>query len=129
MQIYTIPPNIRTLIKKKSKKLAGIKPFAYFYPSYDDPAADDLWQMFEGAFRSWFALDNLCEEKIEAYIGDSGSKRTGQSTAAWQFLYDKNAAERDFDKQARGAGAIVYPALSDQYAVLVQGSWKPSTQR
>ena len=69
MQIYTIPPNIRTLIKKKSKKLAGIKPFAYFYPNYDDPAADDLWQVFEGAFRSWFALDNLCEEKIEA-LGD-----------------------------------------------------------
>lgn len=266
-QLYDVALLRRKLIFEK----LGLQDF---YPNYDDPAADDLWQVFEGAFRSWFALDNLCEEKIEAlgdrayailqgyqgfspyadpstgfelsyenrfgtrplfaeckfydalmlvgfatcfvqhtyagaesigtnetfnfaifditampdddsqvsgaawnapsmeiylsalergtllhfkgasgdivfdpntytvntyttyvqwqifdgeiqhraYIGDSGSKRTGQSTAAWQFLYDKNAAERDFDEQARGAGAIVYPALSDQYAVLVQGS-------
>ena len=57
-----------------------------------------------------------------AYIGDTGSHGTGNSYAAWQYLYDRNAAESDFDRQAGESAAIQYGALTGQYAVLVQGS-------
>ena len=37
-----------------------------YHTTYDDPAMDNLWQFFKGFFGSYFALNNLCEEKIEA---------------------------------------------------------------
>jgi len=68
----------------------------------------------------WEILDGQIHHR--AYIGDTGSHRIGSSYAAWQYLYDLNTAAKDFDKQAGGGAAIQYPALTGQYAVLVQGS-------
>ena len=68
----------------------------------------------------WQIMNNQIHHR--AYIGDTGSRRIGGSYAAWQYLYDLNTAEKDFDEQAVGGAAIQYPALTDQYAVLVQGS-------
>ena len=68
----------------------------------------------------WEILDGQIHHR--AYIGDTGSRRIGNSYAAWQYLYDLNTAEKDFDEQTAGGAAIQYPALTDQYAVLVQGS-------
>ena len=68
----------------------------------------------------WQILDGHIHHR--AYIGDTGSNRIGESYAAWQYLYDKNVAEQDFDQQAGETEFIQYPAMTDQYAVLVQGS-------
>ena len=68
----------------------------------------------------WEILDGQIHHR--AYIGDTGSRRIGDSYAAWQYLYDLNTAEKDFDEQTASGTAIQYPALTDQYAVLVQGS-------
>ncbi len=56
-----------------------------------------------------------------SYFGSSGV-RTADAKAAWHYLYDQQKASKDFDQQAAGGTAIQYPALADQYAVLVQGS-------
>ena len=55
------------------------------------------------------------------YFGSSGV-RTADAKAAWRYLYDQQEASKDFEQQAAGGTAIQYPALADQYAVLVQGS-------
>ena len=68
----------------------------------------------------WQILDGQIHHR--AYIGDTGSRRIGGSYAAWQYLYDLNTAAEDFDEQTAGGTAIQYPPLTNQYAVLVQGS-------
>ena len=55
------------------------------------------------------------------YLSSDGSRRTGQTMAAWNWLVQN--AEEEFAKSAENKdAAIQYPALTDQYAVLVQGS-------
>ena len=54
------------------------------------------------------------------YFG--GGSRSADAKAAWLYLYDQQEAAKDFEEQAAGGTAITYPALTDQYAVLVQGS-------
>ena len=73
----------------------------------------------------------IMEGKIQhlAYLGDSGSRRVENPLAAWAYLYDKERAERDFEQQNKPGAAISYPALTDQYAVLVQGSYEATNQR
>ena len=56
------------------------------------------------------------------YFDDSGSQRLVNNTEAWKYLYDQNQAEADFASQSGQGANITYPALTDQYAVLVQGS-------
>ena len=55
------------------------------------------------------------------YFGGS-SERTDEVGAAWRYLYDQKSAEEDFKSLAADNVSIVYPDLTDQYAVLVQGS-------
>ena len=57
------------------------------------------------------------------YFGTTGG-RTTDATAAWLYLYNEQQASADFMEQASGGTDhhYAYPALSDQYAVLVQGS-------
>ncbi len=57
------------------------------------------------------------------YFGSTGG-RTSDATAAWLYLYNEQQASNDFQKQADGGvdRSFDYPALADQYAVLVQGS-------
>ena len=55
------------------------------------------------------------------YYSRSGNAQTAKSLASWNWLVEN--AEEKFDQQYSGAtAAINYPALTDQYAVLVQGS-------
>ena len=55
------------------------------------------------------------------YLSSDGSYRTGSTMAAWNWLVQN--AEEEFAKSAENKDAgIQYPALTDQYAVLVQGS-------
>ena len=59
------------------------------------------------------------------YLSSDGSHRTGSTMAAWNWLVE-NPEER-FANQAEDKDVgIIYPALTSQYAVLVQGSndWK-----
>ena len=55
------------------------------------------------------------------YLSSDGSHRTGSAMAAWSWLVEN--AEEAFANEADNEGTgITYPALSSQYAVLVQGS-------
>ena len=57
------------------------------------------------------------------YFGSTGG-RTADANAAWLYLYNEQQASADFMQQASGGTAQypTYPAMTDQYAVLVQGS-------
>lgn len=69
----------------------------------------------------WRILDGKIVH--QNYFSSSGSQRVSQSTAAWRWMYDEMAAMADFDEQAGDPmTAISYQPLTDQYAVLVQGS-------
>ena len=69
----------------------------------------------------WRILDGKIVH--QNYFSSSGSQRVSQSTAAWRWMYDEMAAMADFDEQAGDPTApIAYLPLTDQYAVLVQGS-------
>lgn len=67
------------------------------------------WQIFDGKIVH------------SAYFGEDGSHTTDAS-AAWKYLYSQQQAEQDFADYTAGAGSIEYPDLTEQYAVLVQGS-------
>ena len=67
------------------------------------------WQIFDGKIVHG------------AYFGEDGNHSTDAS-AAWKYLYNQQQAEQDFADYTAGAGNFEYPALTDQYAVLVQGS-------
>ena len=55
------------------------------------------------------------------YLSSDGSRRTGAAMAAWNWLVEN--PEEAFANEAENKDAsITYPALSDQYAVLIQGS-------
>lgn len=56
------------------------------------------------------------------YFGEDDSQRISNSLAAWKYLYNRNRAEHDFEQQAAQGATIVYPVMSNQYAVVVQGS-------
>ena len=57
----------------------------------------------------------------QGYYSRSGNAQTAKSLASWNWLVEN--AEEKFDNQYGGATSpINYPALTDQYAVLVQGS-------
>ena len=57
------------------------------------------------------------------YFGTTGG-RTTDATAAWLYLYNEQQASDDFMQQASGGTDhhFAYPTMTDQYAVLVQGS-------
>lgn len=65
----------------------------------------------------------IMEDRIlhRNYFGGSGG-RGSDAKAAWLYLYDEQQARADFATQAGEGADIPYPALTDQYAVLVQGS-------
>ena len=57
------------------------------------------------------------------YFSSKGNHRMGEATAAWKYLYDENEALKRLAEQAQDQDAgITYPALTDQYAVLVHAS-------
>ena len=56
-----------------------------------------------------------------AYFGEAGG-HNATHTAAWKYLYSQEQALKDFNTFITGSSDIAYPALTDQYAVLVQGS-------
>lgn len=69
------------------------------------------WQIFDGKILH------------RRYFGTTG-RRTVDAGAAWLYFYNEQEASEDFQEQA-GSGSEhypAYPALTDQYAVLVQGS-------
>ena len=69
----------------------------------------------------WQIIDDQIVHR--QYFGTTGG-RTTDANAAWLYLYNEHQASADFMEQA-SAGTdqhFSYPALTDQYAVLVQGS-------
>ena len=80
------------------------------------------------AYVHWQILDGQILHR--RYFGTTG-RRTVDANAAWLCLYNEQQASEDFQEQA-GSGSEhypTYPALSDQYAVLVQGSEGTSCYR
>ena len=72
------------------------------------------------AYVHWQVLDGQLVHR--AYYGGTGPHGS-EATAAWRVIFDQKTAAAAFEAQA-GGGSVVqdYPALSGQYAVLVQGS-------
>ena len=70
----------------------------------------------------WQLMDGKIYHR--SYFGSKGGKRITNAKAAWLYIYNEQRASDDFKKQAAEGDTqqIVYPALTDQYAVLVQGS-------
>ena len=69
----------------------------------------------------WQIIDDQIVHR--QYFGTTGGRAT-DANAAWLYLYNEQQASADFMEQA-SAGTdhhFAYPALTDQYAVLVQGS-------
>ena len=69
----------------------------------------------------WQIIDDQIVHR--QYFGTTGG-RTTDANAAWLYLYNEHQASADFMEQA-SAGTdqhFSYPARTDQYAVLVQGS-------
>ena len=57
-----------------------------------------------------------------AYYGPDG-KQVVSPSVAWEVIYDEETAMKDFASMAKDLDlGLSYPALTDQYAVLVQGS-------
>lgn len=58
----------------------------------------------------------------KAYYGSDG-KHVASASAAWKYFYDEQEALEDWGEMAANkTTGIQYPDLTDQYAVLVQGS-------
>ncbi len=69
----------------------------------------------------WQILDGQLIHR--AYYSSEGSKHIASASAAWKYLYDEQEALAAWDEMAPQSAAIQYPELTDQYAVLVQGSY------
>lgn len=69
----------------------------------------------------WQIIDGQIQHR--QYFGTTGG-RTTDATAAWLYLYNEQQASDDFQQQASGGTDqhFAYSAMTDQYAVLVQGS-------
>ena len=69
----------------------------------------------------WQIIDDQIVHR--QYFGTTGG-RTTDATAAWLYLYNEQQASDDFQEQASGGTDhhFAYPTMTDQYAVLVQGS-------
>ena len=80
-------------------------------------------ETYTSAIHTTYVHWQIQDGKIEHrnYLSSDGSHRTSSTMAAWNWLV-KNA-EEEFSKSAENKDAgIHYPALTAQYAVLVQGS-------
>ena len=69
----------------------------------------------------WQIIDDQIVHR--QYFGTTGA-RTTDANAAWLYLYNEQQASDDFQEQASGGTDhhFAYPTMTDQYAVLVQGS-------
>ena len=76
----------------------------------------------------WRIMDDKIQHRV--YFGSTGG-RTTDANAAWLYLYNEQQANDDFQQQASGGTDhhFAYPTLTDQYAVLVQGSEDYSNYR
>jgi glycosylphosphatidylinositol transamidase (GPIT) subunit GPI8 len=80
-------------------------------------------ETYTSAIHTTYVHWQIQDGKIEHrnYLSSDGSHRTNSTMAAWNWLVQN--AEEEFAKSAENKDAgIQYPALTDQYAVLVQGS-------
>ena len=87
--------------------------------SGDISFAPDTYITNHTAYVHWQIMDGQILHR--QYYGDIGGHDT-DATAAWLYLYNEQQASDDFQQQADGGSDIQYPALTGQYAVLVQGS-------
>ncbi len=67
---------------------------------------------------NWVIIDGRVQH--QGYYSTSGGVQTGEALASWNWIASDAAAT--FDTQYGGSSDLTYPAMTDQYAVLVQGS-------
>ena len=68
---------------------------------------------------NWYINDGKIYHR--SYFSTTGNAQTGQTLASWNYLVKD--AEKKFDSEySKSIAPITYPALTNQYAVLVQGS-------
>lgn len=77
-------------------------------------------QLGRTTYVQWQIVNGSIQHNI--YYGPQG-KEVVNENASWDIFYDEETAQQDFANMATDKDlGIVYPAMSDQYAVLVQGS-------
>lgn len=82
--------------------------------------AESCTQLAQATYVHWQIMDGKIHHRT--YFGPDG-KLVVSPSASWNIVYDEETANKDFSEMAaNGSSTITYPALSDQYAVLVQGS-------
>lgn len=80
-------------------------------------------EIYTSSIHSTYVHWQILDGKIthHNYLSSDGSHRRGSAMAAWNWLVEN--PEEDFAREAENKDAgINYPALSEKYAVLVQGS-------
>ncbi len=109
------------------------------------PMQQYLYQLEQGTLQPFYAASGLIRFDSDTYTSSTAttylqwrlidgkivhagyygnaSARTNDASAAWEYLYDRDAALSEYNRQISGATHYPdYGALSSQYAVLVQGS-------
>ena len=82
--------------------------------------AETSTQIAKTTYVHWQLTDGKIYHRT--YFGPNGQLEVSPS-ASWSFFYDEDTANKDFSEMAEDVmPAISYPALTEQYAVLVQGS-------
>ena len=80
-------------------------------------------QCYTAALNTTYVNWYFNEGKIyhRSYFSSTGNAQTGQTLASWNYLVKD--AEKKFDSEySKSINPITYPDLTNQYAVLVQGS-------
>ena len=80
-------------------------------------------QCYTAALNTTYVNWAIDDGKIyhRSYFSSTGNAQTGQSLASWNYLVKD--AEKKFDSEYnKSINPITYPDLTNQYAVLVQGS-------
>ena len=82
--------------------------------------AETSMQIAKTTYVHWQLTDGKIYHRT--YFGPNGQLEVSPS-ASWNIFYDEETANKDFSEMAGDViPAISYPALTEQYAVLVQGS-------
>ena len=105
---------LESLRNGRKPKFRGASGNISFDPENCTPGAGTTymhWQIVDGKIQ------------FLRYFSSKGNHRMGEATAAWKYLYNEEEALKRLAEQAQDQDAgITYPALTDQYAVLVHAS-------
>lgn len=112
---------LRSLVSGVPVKFRGAAGSISFDPETSTPSAGTT-------YAHWRIMDGKLQ--ILNYFSSTGNHRSSVASSAWNYLYDEAETLRRLAGQAEDKEVgITYPALTDQYAVLVHASSSFSNYR